>query len=124
MLGLYGCSTSSSSSSPDGGGDDSGSPDAGCDTSYHCGNACVPGNSIGVGHFCDHITDCLETSQAHLCATLGDSTEHFCTFVCHDPDAGADGDADAAPVPTNECGENASCQCQGGQCGCFPDICK
>ena len=68
------------------------------------------------------ILDCSDTAKAHLCATLGDSKQHFCTFACHDPDAGAD--ADAGPAPANECGENATCQCQGGQCGCFPDFCK
>lgn len=124
VFAVWACSTSSSSSSSSDGGADGGSatPDAGCDTSYSCGNACIPGNSLGVGHFCDHILDCSDTAKAHLCATLGDSKQHFCTFACHDPDAGAD--ADAGPAPANECGENATCQCQGGQCGCFPDFCK
>jgi len=103
-------STSSSTGAPV----DSGAADTEVcgDAGYACGQPCDPGNSIGVGYFCNTISDCEVTPQAHLCATLGDPSEHFCTFVC-------DGTMDGG----DQCGENAICQCQGGQCGCFPTYC-
>jgi hypothetical protein len=82
-----------------------------------CGSPGDPGNSLGVGRFCtiDDFTSpdqCGGGRKAALCAALGgDLTEHFCTFMCH-------GDGGAS-----ECGENAECACQGGQCGCFPTAC-
>ena len=127
LLALGGCSSASSSSGVDGGvadagnlSNDGGMPEAACyDAGYKCGNPCDQGNSKGVGQFCDFIRDCLNTTEAHLCSTLGDPTEHFCTFLCSGPsDAGAD-----AAATSDECGENATCQCSGGQCGCFPNRC-
>src|SRR4051794_25758301 len=71
-----------------------------------CGQPGDNGNSLGVGQFCD--PDPCTGTKAVFCATLGgDSTQHFCTFLCH-------GDGGAS-----ECGENAECQCQGAQCGCY-----
>jgi hypothetical protein len=68
-------------------------------------------NSIGVGKYCDSLGDCISNTKAVLCATLGDPGAHFCTATCTQGDPSA-------------CAENASCQCQGRQCGCFPDACK
>jgi hypothetical protein len=118
LVSVGGCS--SSSSSPATGQDDAGAadsaPDVVCgDAGYACGQPCDPGNSIGVGYFCNTISDCEVTPQAHLCATLGNPDEHFCTFIC---DPGPDGGDAGDP-----CGENATCECQGGQCGCTPNYC-
>jgi hypothetical protein len=77
-----------------------------------CGHPGDTGNSVGVGKYCTKITDCSSNTKATLCTTLGSDNAYFCTMTC--TAAGAMG----------ECGENASCTCSGGQCGCFPDSCK
>ena len=109
-----GCSSSSGNGAGpgDGGGDECAPIDSAC------GQPCDPGNSLGIGRFCYFTGDCVGTTIPTICATLGDKTEHFCTASCDPPDASDDG-----PFP-KDCGENASCQCQGGQCGCFPNACN
>lgn len=74
---------------------------------------------MGIGRFCNTIDDCKGTKVPTLCATLGDPSEHFCTNVCNPPDAAAD-----AGGGLESCGENALCECQGGQCGCYPTTCS
>jgi hypothetical protein len=109
-----GCSSSSSGGGPTtdaGGGDECAKIDSAC------GQPCDPGNNLGIGKFCNYISDCTGSPIATVCATLGVANEHFCTAVCEPPDAD-----DEAGFPTN-CGDNATCQCQGGQCGCFPNSC-
>lgn len=109
-----GCSSSSSHTTggeTDGGGDECEKIDSAC------GQPCQPGNNLGIGRFCNNIHDCDGTQIPTICATLGAPDEHFCTASCDPPDAGPD-----AELTTN-CGENATCQCQGGQCGCFPSSC-
>jgi hypothetical protein len=108
-----GCSSTSSggAGAGDGGtGDECGKIDSAC------GQPCDQGNSLGIGRFCNFISDCHGTALPTVCATLGDPNEHFCTALCSPPDA-----SNEAGFPT-DCGENASCQCQ-GQCGCFPNSC-
>lgn len=82
----------------------------------NCGKPGDVGNSLGVGKFCEKLTDCSDNPKATLCAKLGDPDNYFCTFVCNGGDAGAD-----------ECGENARCACDPGSmgrgCGCFPIAC-
>src|SRR5512140_3507707 len=88
-----------------------GSPEAKVDAFYTtCGHPGDVGNELGVGKFCELLSDCTETS-APLCSNLGDVTTFFCTKTCH-ADAGVD-----------ECGANASCQCDGTRCGCTPLAC-
>lgn len=70
-----------------------------------CGQPGDTGNELGVGKYCTGF-DC--TGMANLCSTLGDPQLHFCTMVCQ---------------MGGNCGTGATCQCQGGQCGCFPDSC-
>lgn len=70
-----------------------------------CGQPGDKGNELGVGEYCTGFT-C--TGMANLCATLGDPKLHFCTMTC---------------TAGGNCGTGATCQCQGGQCGCFPDSC-
>jgi hypothetical protein len=106
-----GCNSSSSGGNSADAGDECEKIDSAC------GQPCDPGNSLGIGKFCNNIHDCEGSKIPTLCATLGDSTEHFCTAMCSPEDAGPD-----AAFPT-DCGENATCQCQGGQCGCFPSSC-
>jgi hypothetical protein len=78
-----------------------------------CGQPGDKGNSKGVGAYCDDQTNC-PGPQAIFCASLGgDPNQHFCTIPC----------TPAGDGGTDPCGEMASCQCQGGQCGCYPDIC-
>jgi hypothetical protein len=109
-----GCSSSSDKSS---GSSDAGNVDECEPIDSACGQPCQAGNSLGIGRFCNNIHDCEGTSIPTLCATLGDPNEHFCTAMCAAPDA-----SDDAGFP-KDCGENATCQCQGGQCGCFPNSC-
>lgn len=105
VLALAGC----------GGGDDTASAPAdmarGPDLYSACGHPGDVGNSLGVGKYCTKLSDCASNPKATLCTILGSSDNFFCTFSCSGP-------------TSTECGENASCQCQGGQCGCFPDACK
>jgi hypothetical protein len=76
-----------------------------------CGKPCDRGNSLGVGMFCMHLEDCTDNKKATFCTKLFDAKNYFCTFRC-----------DAAG-PAGQCGEGASCQCQDGSCGCYPDSC-
>jgi hypothetical protein len=107
-----GCSSSSNKDVTDGGGGDECEP-----IDSACGQPCQAGNNLGIGRFCNNFDDCNGTQIPTLCATLGDPSEHFCTAMCAAPDA-----SDDAGFP-KDCGENATCQCQGGQCGCFPNSC-
>lgn len=109
-----GCSSSSKGSSTTA---DAGKGDECEPIDSACGQPCQEGNSLGIGRFCNNIDDCKGTQINTLCATLGDPSEHFCTAPCDPPDAGPDA------AFTENCGENATCQCQGGQCGCFPNSC-
>jgi hypothetical protein len=97
-----------------GGGGDGGSADLapGPDLQLYsiCGHPGDTGNSLGVGKFCMTLSDCSSNAKATLCSTLGSSDSYFCTFVC------------SGPTDTS-CGDNATCQCQGGQCGCYPSSC-
>ncbi len=72
-------------------------------------------NSLGVGQFCQMLSDCEAPAgsmgwKAALCSTIGDATSHFCTFVCDATMAG-------------QCGSGASCVCNGIGCGCTPAAC-
>lgn len=88
--------------------------DAGADAEFvsNCGHPGDVGNSLGVGKFCLSLSDCSENVQAFLCTQIANPDNYFCTFACK-----ADGGVD-------QCGEAASCQCSGNQCGCFPDACN
>jgi hypothetical protein len=87
----------------------SGSTDmAGATSGLCCGQPGDPGNELGVGKYCTGFTECSGL-MASFCANLGgDAQLHFCTMACS---AGGN------------CGAGATCQCQGGQCGCVPDSC-
>lgn len=111
-----GCSSSSSGEATGGGSGDGGSLEACIPIDSACGEPCDPGNSLGIGKFCNTISDCHGSAIPTVCATLGDPHEHFCTALCSPPDA-----SDDSGFP-KDCGEGASCQCQ-GQCGCFPNAC-
>lgn len=82
---------------------------------YHsdCGHPGDTGNSLGVGQFCIHESDCENNTKANLCTQLGDPDNFFCTFPC------------SAKGPADQCGENAYCACdsQGRGCGCYPSRC-
>jgi hypothetical protein len=138
LIGLFGVlmATGCSSSSSGGGTTDAGtSQDTGIVDSCApiegsiCGQPCQSGNSLGVGAFCNNITDCTQLPQAHLCASLGDPNAHFCTFRCSNPpEAGAEDGGDAGEeagsgFPTS-CGAGATCTCDNsGNCGCTPNMC-
>lgn len=128
LLLVAGCSSSSAGGTTDAGT----SQDTSCEPidSSFCGQPCQPGNSLGVGAFCNDTVDCTQLPKAHLCATLGDPGAHFCTFRCSVvPEGGASSDAgdDAGPTLPTDCGQGASCKCGsgGGQtgCACTPDHC-
>ena len=79
--------------------------------SSFCGHPGDTGNDIGVGAFCNVLSDCSATPGAHLCATLGNEMAHFCTKTC------------TMGGSAGECGTDAMCICQGGGCGCTPNSC-
>ncbi len=83
----------------------------GRDLASLCGHPGDTGNSLGVGKYCTKLSDCTSNTKATLCTILGSDNTYFCTFACTGSDLGS------------ECGENATCQCQGGQCGCYPSSC-
>jgi hypothetical protein len=112
------CSSSSSGGNPAGAPDAGGGADSCAEIDSACGQPCQAGNALGIGRFCSVTSDCSGTQVPTICATLGDPSEHFCTAVCMAPDAGDAGGGLAS------CGENATCQCQGGQCGCYPSTCQ
>lgn len=116
------CSSSSSSSSSSGGASDSGAKDSGGTIdagASTCGNPGDTGNAIGIGKYCNTVSECSGTSDAHICSILGDQTTHFCTKVCTAPDdAGTDGGA-----TENPCGDGATCTCDPRGCGCTPNAC-
>jgi hypothetical protein len=74
-----------------------------------CGQPGDMGNELGVGKFCQSLSDC--SGSAGLCSSIGDPTTHFCTFVCQQTGS------------AGQCGTNATCECQGNQCGCTPNSC-
>lgn len=77
-----------------------------------CGHPGDIGNDVGVGKFCNTISDCNGNQHALLCSSLGDSTTHFCTQTCQ-------------MGSTDMCGADAMCVCQSGgsTCGCTPNVC-
>lgn len=112
--GLGGCG--SSTSPVDGGGHDQSvkhdlAPAHDLFFNSQCGHPGDTGNSLGVGKFCTMLSDCSSNTKATLCTTLGSSDEFFCTMLC------------SSTGPANQCGENARCACDNGQCGCYPTAC-
>jgi hypothetical protein len=100
---LFAVSCSSSNKPP---------PDAAPDApASFCGHPGDVGNDIGVGAFCNTLSDCSNTVSAHLCATLGDPMAHFCTKTC------------TMGGPADQCGMMATCECQSAGCGCTPNSC-
>jgi hypothetical protein len=78
-----------------------------------CGNPGDTGNELGVGRFCREISDCAPTTNAKLCANLGDPAAFFCTRTCN-------------PMMDvmQQCGTATTCTCNnGGSCGCTPNSC-
>jgi hypothetical protein len=73
-------------------------------------------NSLGVGKFCQEISDCNMPGNpnwmANLCSTIDPSSNsHFCTTACD-------------PTMAGQCGANAVCVCKPGTgCGCTPAKC-
>lgn len=94
------------------GGDDTGSAhhDAAVDAFFStCGHPGDTGNEVGIGKFCEILSDCSGT--APLCSSIGDDTTHFCTRTC--------------PMGNDTvCGTGAQCTCNSSnQCGCTPTVC-
>ena len=86
--------------------------DAGTDAPVSkCGKPGDKGNSLGVGMFCDSLKVCSPNPKAKLCTTIAADDEFFCTFACKQCG------------PPDQCGEDATCQCSNGGCGCFPNHC-
>jgi hypothetical protein len=125
LLALAACSSTSSPApaSGDSGTNEASADVAAGDSGSKCGNPGDQGNSLGVGRYCNNLSDCGST-KAVICSILGDPTTHFCTLLCSPPDAGGGADAGGADAGP-QCGENATCQCDStlGQCGCAPNIC-
>ena len=101
----FACSSSKSTAKPD--------AKATVDAFYStCGQPGDPGNDVGVGKFCQSLSDCLGNGSATLCSILGDNTTFFCTFTC------------SSTGSAGQCGSNAMCTCNSSnQCGCTPNSC-
>jgi hypothetical protein len=108
----------SSSSTETGSNGDAGKSDAaaGDAAASKCGKPGDQGNALGVGKYCEVVSDCNATPEAHVCSVLGDQETHFCTKICVPPDAGDGGSA-------SNCGAGASCECDSRNCGCTPVVC-
>ena len=79
-----------------------------------CGHPCDTGNSLGIGQYCTN--DGPSCGSGLICSAIVNGSTpspddtYFCTRPCN-------------PSNSNDCGENVSCQCMGGQCGCTPNKC-
>lgn len=128
ILGFAFVRCSSSSNGNDAGGNDAGGgtdsgtvTDSGTDAGPYslCGHPGDQGNSIGVGKFCEQISDC-DTANGLLCSTINNPNNpnqptYFCVLPC-DPCS-----------PPGYCGSGATCVCQNGDpntCGCTPSTCS
>ena len=114
--------TACSSSSSDGAGD-GGASDALDAIDSACGEPGDMGNSLGVGKFCNHLSDCSATPEAHLCSIIGDLPTHFCTKTCVGPADGGDDGGATVDAGDDGCGDGATCQCDSAGCGCTPNMC-
>jgi hypothetical protein len=109
------CSGASCNGSDGGGGNDSGTVDAGFSA---CGHPGDQGNSLGVGKYCTRIQDCPTT--APICSNINNDPNNpqLNTFFCVLPNCDPCG-------PASACGGNASCVCLfPGECGCTPNSCS
>jgi hypothetical protein len=76
-----------------------------------CGRPGDVGNELGIGKFCESISDCSTTQSAPLCSSLGSDRTHFCTRTC-------------TMGSTTQCGTDTMCICNAAnQCGCTPSVC-
>jgi hypothetical protein len=107
-----GCAPTACSSLGLGGASDGGASaaaDAGT-VSAGCGKAGDPGNSLGVGQYCQADSDCSKNSFAKFCTAAHQAgAPPFCTSICQT-------DAD--------CGTGASCTSSMGLKGCVPNACQ
>jgi hypothetical protein len=85
-----------------------------------CGHPCDKGNSLGVGKFCTHVSDCMGPGlSTNICSSLGNgatpsaSDTYFCTIFPCTPDAGVN----------DGCGEGAHCVADPRGSACAPDNC-
>jgi len=113
---------SSSTSGTDGGNDattDTTAKDATSDRdpNKNCVKPGTPNNELGVGGYCDPgdgKQDCVTNLPdggkiITFCSAIqAPPDEWFCTKAC---------------MMGDSCGTAAHCACQGGQCGCVPDVC-
>ncbi len=110
------CASACSETSSPAGGDMTATKDMSVNKPSQCGKPGDTGNSKGVGKYCEVLNDCGDNTGATICSSLGNGATpsaddtYFCTMVCTAGNNAA-------------CGENATCQCQGGQCGCTHDRC-
>jgi hypothetical protein len=84
-------------------------PDAAPDTPGEplCAEPGAEGNSKGVGRYCTPGGGECQGTDAPFCTVDFESdADPFCTTFC---------------ISDSSCGEDASCQSQGGQSGCVPD---
>ena|SRR5688572_7091425 len=78
-----------------------------------CGFPGDEGDELGIGKFCESLSDCSDTTGAPLCSSFGDPNTHFCTKTCQ-------------MGSTDQCGASGAnmCTCNANnQCGCTPSVC-
>ena len=90
------------------------------DPNKNCVKPGTKNNEIGIGGYCDpkdQPPDCITNlpdggTIIAFCSTAGGPSvpdDHwFCTTAC---------------APNDNCGSNAYCACDNGQCGCVPNVC-
>lgn len=78
-----------------------------------CGQVGDPGNSVGVGRYCQSFADCAMNSRATICSAPSDPAYRICVTLC-------------APMGdiVAQCGEDALCSCDERGCGCMPRRCQ
>jgi hypothetical protein len=78
-----------------------------------CGFPGDQGDELGIGQFCEVLSDCAGTTGAPLCSSFGDPSTHFCTKTCQ-------------MGSIDQCGTSGAnmCTCNANnQCGCTPSVC-
>jgi hypothetical protein len=106
-----------------GSSDDSGTPR---DPNKNCVKPGTPNNELGVGGYCDPKDDAGNFKSPPDCKPIpdgdGGTLSSFCTANYAPPDLWFC----TRPCEKGHdevCGSTAYCDCQGGQCGCVPNIC-
>lgn len=128
LLILGACSNSPSTN--DGGADGSDNEDAGTprDPNKNCVKPGTPNNELGVGGYCDLKDDAGNFKSPADCKAIPDGDGGMLMSICTSSDPGTPPDLWFCTRLCEKgqdwiCGSTAYCDCQGGRCGCIPNVC-